>query len=85
MLDKVDSSNHPTKSEKRDNFVRIAENRTRNAIRSIRVIGKLGNKNAYQFDDTDVLKIVRALSKEIDSLKARMSSNSGKDAVDFQL
>jgi predicted site-specific integrase-resolvase len=45
----------------------------------------LGNKNAYQFDESDVQKIVRALNKEVDALKARMSSTGGKESVDFKL
>jgi hypothetical protein len=81
MLEKGTSS----KAEKREKFVSLAENRTRNAIKAIRVIGKLGNKHAYQFDQSDVQKIVRALSKEIEALKARMSSTSGKESVDFKL
>jgi hypothetical protein len=72
-------------SQKREKFVELAESRTRNAIKAIRVIGKLGNKNAYQYDDSDVQKIVRALGKEIDALKSRMSSSSGKEVVDFKL
>lgn len=74
-----------SKSVKREKFVKLAENRTKNAIKAIRVIGKLGNKNAYQFDDSDVQKIIRALTKEVDSLKARMSQSSTKESVDFTL
>jgi hypothetical protein len=85
MLDKNSSSEPVSKAEKRGKFVKLAENRTKNAIKAIRVIGKLGNKNAYQFDDSDVQKIIRALSKEVDALKARMSSTGGKEAVDFKL
>ncbi len=81
MLDKSTSS----KAEKREKFVKLAENRTINAIKAIRVIGKLGNKNAYQFDEADVQKIVRALTREIDALKTRMTSTGGKEAVDFKL
>jgi ribosomal protein L7/L12 len=82
MLDKSSSS---TRSEKREKFVKLAENRTVNAIKAIRVIAKLGNKNAYQFDESDVNKIVKALNREIDSLKTRMSSSGGKESVDFKL
>jgi ribosomal protein L7/L12 len=73
------------KAEKREKFVQLAENRTVNAIKAIRVIGKLGNKNAYQFDDSDVQKIVKALTKEVEALKARMSTSGGKESVDFKL
>jgi hypothetical protein len=85
MLEKTPSATSAAKGEKREKFVNLAENRTRNAMKAIRVIGKLGNKNAYQFDDSDVQKIVRALTKEIEALRARMSSNSGKESVDFKL
>jgi predicted amidohydrolase len=81
MLEKTKAD----KAGKREKFVELAENRTRNAIKAIRIIGKLGNKNAYQFDDADVQKIVRALNKEIDALKVRMSQTGSKDAVDFSL
>ena len=81
MLDKSTSS----KAEKREKFVKLAENRTRNAIKAIRVIGKLGNKNAYQFDDSDVQKIVKTLNREVEALKARMATSGGKESVDFKL
>lgn len=88
MLDRTEketTAKPAGKAGKRDKFVELAENRTRNAMKAIRVIGKLGNKNAYQFDDSDVQKIVRALNKEIESLKARMSQTGGKESVDFKL
>jgi hypothetical protein len=84
MLEKVDPKTAQN-SDKRANFVRLAENRTRNAIRAIRVIGKLSNKKAYQYDETDVGKIVRALNKEVDALRARMSHTTNRDTVDFSL
>lgn len=74
-----------TSDEKRDKFVQLAESRTINAIRAIRVIGKLGNKSHYQYDETDVKKIVSALSKEIDALKSRMTEQGSRVAVEFKL
>jgi len=80
------SSTKPVSSAgKREKFVQLAESRTRNAIKAIRVIAKLGNKSAYEFSEADVRKIASALAKEIDALKARMLSTGGKDAVDFKL
>jgi hypothetical protein len=73
------------RQDKRTKFVELAESRTVNAIRAIRVIGKLGNKSAYEFDDSDVKKIINALTKEVDALKARMTSKNGKGEVDFKL
>lgn len=84
MLDKT-TAEAQGKAGKREKFVSLAENRTRNAMKAIRVIGKLANKNAYQFDDSDVQKIVRALNREIEALRARMSSSGGKESVEFKL
>ena len=89
MLDKIGAEGKETKAAqangKREKFVELAENRTRNAIRAIRVIAKLGNRSAYEYTEADVKKIANALSKEIDALKARMLSTGGKEAVDFRL
>ncbi|WP_407167924.1 hypothetical protein [Bradyrhizobium sp. ORS 111] len=85
MLDQTTKEAHVAKASKRQKFIELAESRTVNAIKAIRIIGKLGNKNAYQFDDSDVQKIVRALNKEVEALKARMSSTGAKESIDFKL
>jgi hypothetical protein len=72
-------------NEKREKFVNLAESRTKNAIKAIRVIAKLGNKNAYEYNETDVKKIAGALTREIEALKTRMLSTGGKDVADFKL
>jgi hypothetical protein len=74
-----------SETQKRAKFVELAQSRTRNAIKAIRVIGKLGNKNAYEFSETDVNKIAKTLSREVDLMKARMSSTGSKESVDFTL
>lgn len=72
-------------TDKREKFKQLAESRTANAMRAIRVIGKLGNKSHYDYADADVKKIVGALNREIDALKVRMGEKTGKDEVDFKL
>lgn len=72
-------------NDKREKFVQLAQSRTINAIKAIRVIGKLGNKAHYQYDDADVRKIVNTLSKELDALKARMTEKGSSVSVDFKL
>lgn len=85
MSDNSSHRSHKNQSGKREKFVSLAESRTKNAIKAIRVIGKLGNKSAYEFDDADVNKINKALANEIDALRARMSSTGSKETVDFKL
>jgi ribosomal protein L7/L12 len=84
-LDTAPKLSAKTSSDKRSKFVELAESRTVNAIKAIRVIGKLGNKSAYEFDEADVKKIINALSKEVDALRARMTAKNGKAEVDFKL
>ena len=81
----LDSTGTPAKAAKRKKFVQLAEKRTRNAIKAIRIISKLGNKNAYDYTEVDVKKIASALNKEVDALRARMSQTGSKDAIDFEL
>ena len=85
MLEKSKSEVAKPKATKRDKFVDLAEGRTRNAIKAIRTIAKLGNRNAYEYSEADVKKIASALDREVDALKSRMLSTGGKDVVDFKL
>lgn len=85
MLDKTTHQGGAAKAEKRDKFIELAEGRTRNAIRAIRTIAKLGNRNAYDYTEADVKKIASALDREVETLKARMLSSGGKEVVDFKL
>ena len=68
-------------SEKRDNFIRLAEGRVTRAIDSIRVIGNLSNRSNYEYTADDSKKIIDALQTEINALKVqfmpRPTSNKG--------
>jgi hypothetical protein len=55
-----------TKSEK---FVRLAEKRVNNALKQISLIGNLANKNFYDYDKNQVIKIIKALKEEISKLE----------------
>ena len=72
-------------SAKRQKFKKLAEKRTTNAIKAIRIIGKLGNPNAYEYGDADVRKIAKALTDEIEAMKTRMTSTKPSDDVAFKL
>ncbi len=80
-----DSDTIGTTLSKREKFVQLAEKRPVNAIKAIRVIGKLANRSAYEYTDADVKKIVKTLNDEIDALKSRMTSTGGKDTIEFRL
>lgn len=84
-MEKIKPATKSRGAEKRDKFISLAEKRTKNAIRAIRIIAKLGNKNAYDYSEADVKRISGALTKEVDALKARMLSTGTNEAVDFKL
>jgi ribosomal protein L7/L12 len=85
MLEKKVAKSSRSKLEKREKFVELAESRTINAIKAIRVIGKLGNRSAYEYSEADVKRIASALSREIEALKSRMLQSGSKETVDFNL
>lgn len=72
-------------ADKREKFVRLAQKRTINAIKAIRVIAKLGNHSHYEYDEQDVKKIAAALTKEIELLKARMTTSRSQEVIEFKL
>jgi hypothetical protein len=80
-----DNQGRAKSAGKREKFVQLAESRTRNAMKAIRTIGKLANKNAYDYSDADVKRIASALSREVEAMRTRMLQIAKKDTFDFEL
>jgi hypothetical protein len=66
-------------SEKRDNFIRLAEGRVTRAIDSIRVIGNLSNRSNYEYTTEDTKRIIDALQSEINALKVQFKPRPTTD------
>lgn len=71
--------------DKRKKFVELAEARVTRAMKDIRLVGNLSNRAAYEFTEDDVRKIFRALSKEIETAKARFGDSAGGGENEFRL
>lgn len=71
--------------KKRDKFVTLAENRVNKAIRYIRLVGNLSNRNNYIFTENDVRQIFNALENEIRNTKKRFDSSSESCEKNFTL
>ena len=69
----------------RDKFVRLAETRVNNLIKTIRLLGNLSNKSNYSYTDKDVDKIFRSLEKELKDAKARFRTGGKSDDSIFRL
>lgn len=65
---------------RREKFVSLAEKRTTNAIKHIRLIGNLSNRGNYSYTEKDVAKIVSSLTSEVKAMKDRFqATGSGKE------
>ncbi|WP_170363917.1 hypothetical protein [Ruegeria sp. HKCCA5014] len=72
-------------TEKREKFVKLAEGRTRSALDAIRKIGNLSNRRAYDYDDQDVKKIIKALREATSELERKFNPTSASDSDTFKL
>ncbi len=65
--------------DKRQKFEELAEKRVNKAIKDLRLIGNLSNRNNYSFDVGDVRKIMKALDEEMRALKGRFAQTHASD------
>lgn len=56
-----------------DKFKRIAENRTNEMIRRIRILGNCSNRSTYDYTEQQVNKIFAAIDSELKRAKARFT------------
>lgn len=70
---------------KRNKFIKLAENRTRKAIKDVQLIGNLSNKSSYDYNPDDVNLIFGALESEIRSARQRFQSHSLNSSLEFSI
>ncbi|WP_278052920.1 MULTISPECIES: hypothetical protein [unclassified Mesorhizobium] len=66
-------------------FVKLAEARTQAALEAIRKIGNLSNRRAYEFDDGDVKKMIKALRDATSDIERKFGSTSAAEKDVFKL
>ncbi len=71
--------------DKKEKFIQLAEARVTRAIKDVRLIGNLSNRNAYSYSEEDVRKIFRTLQRELDSAKSRFGGDGAKSDEVFRL
>ena len=73
-------------SKSRDNFVRLAESRTNNILKSLDLLGNLSNRSNYSYDDEDVQKIFLALNRKMKEVRHKFDDASKKQkSEEFRL
>lgn len=65
--------------EKRERFVRIAENRTNKILEQIRLLGNCSNKHNYSYTDEDIKKIFSVIENELKEAKIKFTSQANKE------
>jgi hypothetical protein len=69
----------------REKFVQLAEKRVVRAIKDLRLIGNLSNRNNYDFEPADADKILTALEREIKALKGKFVGDANVGGISFKL
>ncbi len=72
------------KSAKMEKFERLAERRVSDAVKKLRLIGNLANRNNYAYTDQHVKQILQMLNAEIRDLKRKYDGKGEKDDSVFQ-
>lgn len=66
-------------------FVELANKRVNKTIKDIQLVGNLSNKAIYSYDEAQAKKIIRALQKELDIMKARFTGSDNNNEDVFKL
>lgn len=72
-------------STKREKFRYIAEKRTNRALEAIGRISNLSNRQIYEYEETEVRKIIKALKDAVAEVENRFASPRGKSESKFKL
>ena len=73
------------KRDKRAKFVELGEKRVANAIKALRLVGNLADRNNYHYSEKDAADISRALRFEVNAVINKFkSSDSGKTTSIFK-
>ena len=66
--------------QKRENFIRLAENRTNKILEMVRLLGNLSNTSNYIYTKEDVEKIFGTIEKELADTKKKFDTiGNGSD------
>jgi hypothetical protein len=71
--------------DKHQRFRDLAESRTNKAIEAISRIGNLSNRQIYEFEESEVRKIIRALKDAVSAVESRFETPRGKGGGTFKL
>jgi len=65
-------------SNRRERFLRVGERRINNALKAIKLVGNLSDKSNYDYDQSDISQIEKALKEELNNSLSRFSKKTFK-------
>jgi len=68
----------PTES-KREKFLRLATQRTREVLYRLRILGNSANRQLYDYNESDVKKIFSAIDEQLKIIKAKFKTVKAKE------
>ncbi len=63
---------------KKEKFLRIAENRTQRILNDLRLLGNCSNTSVYSYDDVQTSRIFKAIEDELKRVKILFSKNKNR-------
>lgn len=72
-------------NKKRDKFIQLAEKRVEKTLHNLKLIGNLSNKSAYEYEESDINQIFKAIQKELDVAKSRFKTTRSSDGTSFKI
>lgn len=67
--------------DKHSKFKELAEKRVNRALKDIRLIGNLSNKNNYHYEPGEVQTLIKALENELRALKLKFNNTSSESTI----
>ncbi|MDI6453684.1 hypothetical protein [Peloplasma aerotolerans] len=69
---------------KREKFIRVAENRTNKILHLIDLLGNCANKRVYDYSEEDARKIFSEIERHLSITRSKFKQNSGKSKFKLQ-
>lgn len=79
----MDSKQEKERLTRRERFKKVAERRTNNIIKTLRLLGNCANKANYEYTNEEVKKIFSAIERELKNTKSKF--NNEEDDEYFKL
>ena len=67
-------------SVKRERFEKVATNRVKNILKYLDLLGNCSNTYTYEYDQQDIDKIFKAISKKLSETKSQYHSKLNKSS-----